>query len=122
MYIDNNKVYSDAGKYLICGSAVGFHFKAYDSVTELEINIDDLHIVGNRALYNNDQFTQIINPKYTYGDYKSAIIKKRYSNDDQIAIILNADDSTEDKVKFQRMNSWRDFAAKLAHKIIEALE
>ena len=49
-----------------------------------------------------------------YNSVKTAIIKSRYSYDDQIAIMLNKADSPEDERKFKRMQDWRRYAAEVA--------
>lgn len=118
MYIDKNIVYSDPWKYLKCGNSIGFQFPESDEIMEYDLIIDDINIVGNMAYYNSGTLAQQIINNGSYGDYKSAIIKKRYSNDDQIAIILNKEDSDEDMIRYNRMMQWRDFAASLAKKII----
>ena len=103
MYTDKNIVYSDAGKYLVYKNKIGFQFPEVDGIIEKDLNMDDLYIKGNTAYYNGGTLAQNIIKNGTYGDYKSAIIKKRYSNDDQIAIILNKDDSEEDLLRYDRM-------------------
>jgi hypothetical protein len=45
----------------------------------------------------------------------------RYSNDDQIAIILNKDESEKDKISYNRMQMWRRFADDLAIRTVEQL-
>jgi hypothetical protein len=69
--------------------------------------------------YNNGTLAQSVNNKWKYSDYKKDIIKKRYSNDDQIAIILNKDDSEEDQMRYQKMMEWREFASFFAKKVLE---
>lgn len=118
MYTDKNITYSDAGKYLICKNQIGFQFPSSEDIMEYDVNLDDLYIKGNTAYYNRGTLAQNIIKNGSYGDYKSAIIKKRYSNDDQIAIILNRDDSDEDLMRYNRMMQWREFAAELAKRII----
>lgn len=121
MYIEKSVVYSDAGKYLVANGRIGIQFKDSDlEFTEEEITYD-LTRSGNRIYYNNGLFYITIVPKWTYGDYKKSIIKNRYSNDDQIAIILNKDDSSEDLLRYKRMMEWRDYAAKLSRMIIDYL-
>ena len=44
--------------------------------------------------------------------------KKIYSNDDQIAIMLNRGRSEQDNMAFEKMQEWRDWAGSLAKKII----
>lgn len=118
MYTDKSITYSDAGKYLIYKNQIGFQFPSSEDIMEYDINLDDLYIKGNTAYYNRGTLAQNIIKNGSYGDYKSAIIKKRYSNDDQIAIILNKDDSDDDLIRYDRMMQWREFAAELAKKII----
>lgn len=49
------------------------------------------------------------------------LVKIRYSNDDQIAIIINRDDSEEGNIKFQQMQAWREWCGKLAKEIIKII-
>lgn len=119
MYTDKNITYADAGKYLKCDNKVAFQMKASDNIEEFDLNLDDIVVENNYAFYNNHMFAQELNNKFTYGDYKSKIIKKRYSNDDQIAIMLNKEDSPEDEFKYNKMLEWRIFASVLANKLIK---
>lgn len=119
MYTDKNITYSDAGKYLIYKNQIGFQFPSSEDIVEYDIDLDDLYIKGNTAYYNRGTLAQNIIKNGSYGDYKSVIIKKRYSNDDQIAIILNRDDSDEDLIRYDRMMQWREFAAELSKRILE---
>ena len=64
---------------------------------------------------------KFVNALISYGDLKSMLIKIRYSNDDQIAIVINRDDSEEDNLKFQQMQEWRSWCASLAKEIIKAM-
>lgn len=53
----------------------------------------------------------------SYADIKTAIIKLKYSNDDQIALILNYQDDPEKYYEaYNEMQNWRDKASKLAKK------
>ena len=47
------------------------------------------------------------------------MIKKQYSNDDQIAIILNAQLSEEDKMYYDKMQELREFSGYIAKLINE---
>jgi hypothetical protein len=85
------------------------------------LSFDDIYIEGNFVYFNNKKFIQYVDPKWTYSDYKRSIITSRYSNDDQIAIILNKEDSDLDRIKYDRMMKWREFASLLAKKIIETI-
>ena len=119
MYIDKDIIYSEPGKYLKGKNKIGFQFPLPGNFVEYDINFNDLKLVGNMFYYNDNLFVQKYNKSWTYGDYKKDIIKKRYSNDDQIAIILNKDDSEEDLLRYERMMKWRVFASDLANKIIK---
>lgn len=121
MYTDKNIIYADPGKYLKYNNQVSFQFPANNEVEEHILILDDLIINNNMALYNDRLFAQPIISNYTYADYKRDIIKKRYSNDDQIAIILNKEDSEEDLIRYNSMMEWRIFASRLANKIIEVI-
>jgi hypothetical protein len=57
----------------------------------------------------------------SYADAKKFVISKLYSNDDQIAIILNKDDSDEDGLVYQKMQEWREWASIVAHKIMNCI-
>ena len=58
-----------------------------------------------------------------YGGIKTSIIKTKYSNDDQLAILCNRDSGDEiDEVKYKDMQKWRDFASDAARKILLQLQ
>lgn len=121
MYIERNIIYADPGKYLKYNKGYSFQVPAQNDVSEHDLSLEDLHIEDNFAYYNNDKFVQYANPKWSYSDYKRSIITSRYSNDDQIAIMLNKEDSDLDRIKYNRMMKWREFASLLAKKIIETI-
>lgn len=121
MYIYKNVVYAEPGKYLVHKNKIAFQFPASGGIIEHVLNTEDLHIKNSIVLYNNDLFAHVVHKNYKYADYKREIIKMRYSNDDQIAIILNKDDSEEDLLRYTRMMQWREFAASLAKKIIDKI-
>lgn len=53
----------------------------------------------------------------SYTDIKTTIIKLKYSNDDQIALILNYQDNPEKYYEaYNEMQNWRDKASELAKK------
>lgn len=118
MYIERNIIYADPGKYLKYNKGYAFQVPAQNDVQEYELSLDDIYIEGSFVYFNNKKFIQYVDPKWTYSDYKRSIITSRYSNDDQIAIILNKEDSDLDLIKYNRMMKWREFASVLANKII----
>ena len=119
MFQSKNIVYADPGKYLIGNHKVGYQFPG--ELSEFEEKDVDINIVkkGNRYVYNNGLFGVRIAKEISYGNLKSMLIKIRYSNDDQIAIIINRDDSEEGNIKFQQMQAWREWCGKLAKEIIK---
>ncbi len=53
----------------------------------------------------------------SYADIKTLIIKLHYSNDDQIALMLNyQSDPNEYKEKYDVMQNWRSYASGIAKK------
>lgn len=55
-----------------------------------------------------------------YAAVKERIIKSRYSNDEQIAIMLNKDIGREGSVYYQKMQEWREFATEVARIVEDA--
>lgn len=120
MFIKGTTIYADAFKYLkhkekniialsINGSA--------DDYEELPMNDPlDVEQIGGMLFWNNRKFAN--RPKQlTKDSVKMSIIHSRYSNDDQIAIMLNKDASEEDAMYYQKMQEWREFAAEIAKSI-----
>lgn len=119
MYSYKEKWYADAGRILVSPSFIGYDtsFKNIN-LKEEEVNIDDLVIEKPFMKYHSGKIIQRYN-RLPYSEWKRYIIGWRYSNDDQMAIILNKDDSEEDLLRYNKMQEWRVFAAKLAKKIKE---
>lgn len=123
MYKQKNKVYSDAGKYLKCGNRVAYEFDETTSdVVEVVDSVDGFVKVGGMVTWS-DGFRAIkVVENGTYDDYKTRIVKARYSYDDQIAIMLNKDSGDEeDALAYERMQEWREYAGKVAKKIMEVV-
>ena len=57
--------------------------------------------------------------KFDYASIKEHIIKSRYTNDEQLAIILNRDKRADGNLKYERMQEWRDFAEEIARLVDE---
>lgn len=122
MFTINNTIYADAGNILIGDNKVGYQFIGKESeFKEQKIKYDDINIKGSFIKYDNGRLLELIPRQPSYGYFKSNIIKKRYSNDDQIAILLNKDSSEEDLLKYNKMQEWRDWAGILAKAFMDKI-
>lgn len=121
MFIKSNMIYSEAGYILKCDNKRAFQMP-YDSSKEyIEIPIDITNTKIESGMINMDGVVFRNNEKYDYGQWKANIIKKRYSNDDQIAIMLNRGDE-ESNMIYNKMMQWREYASILAKKFVELNE
>ena len=119
MYKIRNIVYADAGKVIKSATYQGYqHEGNLEDFEELPIDLNSGKI--NSGLIQFDNAFMILR-KLDYVGWKTHIVKIRYSNDDQIAIILNKDNSEEDLLRFNKMQEWRVWAGQLANKILEIL-
>ena len=73
----------------------------------------DVQVEGKLVFFCNRMFVVALS-KVCYSEIKKSIIKGRYSEDDQIALMLNKDDSEEDMMLFNKMQEWRAFASDVA--------
>lgn len=117
MYTKNNKTYSDAFKYLSSTKYSGIGFTMRDSSDTLEEKDIDMDNITHDKEFIKFGILGIKCKDFTHKGIKLAIIESRYSNDDQIAIILN---NEEESIK--RMQEWRDFAEKVATRLSGAKE
>jgi beta-lactamase class D len=99
---------------------VGYSFIGeLNDFKEEEITIADMKIIGNFAVYNNGKLRESYSPSTTYEEYKARFVKKLFSNDDQIAIMLNYQRSEDDFELYNKMQEWRDWCGTLAKAIIK---
>ena len=119
MYQIKDKVYADAGKILIGKNKIGYILTGnIEDFTEEDIYLDDMVIDGNLLRYSNGRIVERYIPNESYAQLKARIIKRKYSNDDQIAIMLNKDNSELDLMYYNKMQEWREWASILAHSIL----
>ena len=119
MYKVRNKVYAEAGSLLIGKNKRGYVFIGEVSdFSEEAIRIDDMKVEGNFLIYSNGKIREIYNPNQTFEQLKAKYVKRLFSNDDQIAIMLNKDRSAEDAELFEKMQEYRDWCGVLAKKVI----
>ena len=118
MYVKNNVVYADAGNILISKTAIGYSLMAdIANIQEQQINLQDMKLEGEFLKYSDGLVVQRYK-NLNYAGWKADIIKWRYTIDDQMAIILNKDESAETLLEYNRMQEWRDWAGVLANKIL----
>lgn len=123
MYVLKNKIYADAGRVLIGKNKIGYSFSGEVSeFTEHLITLDDVLIEGNYLKYFNNKIIEKYIPDLNYAQLKAFFVKKRYSNDDQIALMLNKDYSDEDSLAYIKMQEYRDWCGTLAKKVLELNE
>lgn len=120
MYTIKNITYADAGYYLVGNGAMGFNApSSMGPFTERALDVDNLSVDEDFIRFDTIAWA---NPGIrSYSDAKKFLVSKRYSNDDQIAIMLNKDDSEEDALAFEKMQQWREWASLMAHKIMEII-
>lgn len=109
MFTISNKTYASAGNLLKKKGWVGFSCKTSDDIIEIPINTDDITIKNDMFVWNNGKLQLPIIPNGTYGEYKKRLINKIFSNDDQIALILNKDFDQDSSVAFEEMQKWREY-------------
>lgn len=115
MYKIRNIVYSEPGYILVGKNRKGYQFEGdVSEFTEHEISLDDMQVNGEFVTY--DGIIQYIGNNPDYRKLKGDMVKRRYTNDDQIAIMLNGDTDA-----MQKMQAWRDWSTRVATKILELL-
>ena len=117
MYKRGNIVYADTYKYLQHkeGKYIALQGKGeLDDFDEIDMELPiKVEVKGNLVTWNSGKLATI--PKnLSYASVKKNIIYGRYSNDDQLAIMLN--NTTED---YARMQEWRNFATEIARLVDE---
>lgn len=123
MYKIKNTIYADAGFVLKHDNKLAFNFRDIDinSVSEIEVNFNDMFEKNGKLVYSNGVFKEIKSCA-SYGDWKSKIVGKQFTINDQIAIMLNKEDSEEDRLLYDKMQEWREWSGKFAKKIMEVCQ
>ena len=89
--------------------------------TEEEINTSDMTYENGVIYCHNKKLRWYITKNSDYATLKKKFVLMRYSNDDQIAIILNKEDSDEDALLYERMQEWRIWSANISKQILELI-
>ena len=121
MYTIKNKTYADAGYILKYKNKVAFSLEDVDKkdVLETKISLENLQKIGNFVVYPGGYKDYISCTEF--GDWKAKWVNKQFTNNDQIAIMLNKEDSEEDLLLFNKMQEWRQWAGLVAKKIVDLL-
>lgn len=120
MYTIKNKTYADAGYVLKYNNKITFSLEDVDQndILETKINLENMQKVGNFVVYG--ELRDYISCS-EYKDWKKKWVNKQFTNDDQIAIILNKDNSEEDLLLFNKMQEWREWSGTIAKKIVSVI-
>lgn len=120
MFKIKDTVYADAGYILHGITKKGYQFKGETSeFIEKKISLDNMRVNNNLVFYG--EIVQKLPEKIDYPTLKADMVKKRYSIDDQVAIMLNIENSKEDKLRYTKMQEWREWSEKVAKKILEVM-
>lgn len=120
MFTKGDILYADAHKYLRHKdrNEVALQLRASaDDFTEVDMG--DLNVSVSDGVVKFGTWFVVFPDSLKYGDVKRAVIQLRYSNDDQMALILNKDDSEDDAMLYQKMQEWREFASEIAKAVTE---
>lgn len=112
MFTKRNTIYAEAGRVLVLGSSVAFQMEGVSeaAVTERDCPLRGVRVSGSTASWGG--ITVALPQPLTYAALKRKLVQLRYSIDDQMAVICNAD-----PVGLARMQAWRDWAASAAKAI-----
>lgn len=121
MFEKNKIMYADTYKYLRNqeGNLYALSYNGLlKDLQEVEMTLPLNIFIKNGVIFWEGGKLATSPKNLTYASIKEHIIKSRYSNDEQLAIILNKDLSADGKLQFARMQAWRDFATEIA-KIVD---
>ena len=125
MFQKGNKVYAEVGNYLRhkTKSVIGFTIVGgIEDFNEYPLNNPlDVVVEQDKFYFNNRMF--VCKPStMDYVGIKTKLITSRYSNDDQMALILNNGMSEEDTNLFNKMQEWRSFSGDIAKLVVSLKE
>lgn len=124
MFTKGKRVYSEAGYYLLSKDKRKYGFMldgVIEDFDEYEVNNPlDINFSGNLILFQGNKLA-VYPEVMDYAGIKTKLIKMKYSNDDQIAIMLNRDNSDEDLDLYNRMQAWREWSGWFANEIMKQI-
>lgn len=107
-----NYIIPSVGKIFKHNNSLSFRLPSDSKGYEvLDINTENISIVSSYAFIDNKFAVKIESP------LKGKLINKVFTNDDEIAIILN-----NNKDKLDCLQQWREWASKLTKLILKAYE
>ena len=107
------------GHYLISSNGKrGFSIPIEEGISYTE---KELTTIVKKRPYNSVSIGGVFNIKVT-DNIKKTLITSIWSNDDQIAIILNKDNDSDDNVLYNKMQEWREWSGAFAKLVMEKLE
>lgn len=122
MFKIKDTVYADFGNLLKGKHVIAFQSKgSLDDFTEEAIDLTDMSFENGVIYCHGRKLRWLIDEGMDYARLKRKFISMRYSIDDQIAIILDKDDSEEDALAYEKMQEWRAWASLVAHKVMEVI-
>ena len=120
MYKKNGKIYASAWHYLrhktkkVVAQSVDEHASSAEDFEEVALERPGtFEVRGGRLWWGGGLFTCRLGA-LTYAAVKDAVVRSRYSEADQIAVMLNRENGGEDAALYDEMQRWRDFAAAAA--------
>lgn len=124
MFQNGNRIYAEVGNYLkhkdlrIIGLMIVGNIEDYE---EHPLNNPlDIVVEKDKFFINNRMFMCV--PKtMDYAGIKTKLITSRYTNDDQMAIILNNGKSEKDTEIYNKMQEWRDWSGVIAEQVVNMI-
>lgn len=120
MYKKNGKIYASAWHYLRHKTkkvvAQSVDERAYSTEDFEEVALErpgTFEVRGGRLWWGGRLFTCRLE-SLTYAAVKDAVVRSRYSEADQIAVMLNRENGGDDAQLYEEMQAWRTFAAEAA--------
>lgn len=112
----NNRLIPDVGKCFKVANKYVLTCAIDDDYEEVEIGEDIVELFTNHYILGG-KFEIVFSP-----DIKKKLIHQLFSNDDQIAILLNyqLSKTVENKTKYNLMQNWRQWFSVIINKIKES--
>ena len=119
MFIKDNIIYSDAGKYLTSQNFIGFKIDTSDTTKYTEKDFEEPTVSGQFLIIG--EIRTLLPDIITYASLKKKFIEWHYNNDSQLAVMLNKNNSDKDLMYYNKMQEWRTWAGTMAKKVIDLI-